>query len=108
MFLFNWNSIPRVIHVSTHVFPTRRSSELREIELNLRIKPRKRLVLHAPEPLTVPTNVNQVWSMDFMHDQLADGRSIRVFNVIDDFSREALGIEVDFSLTCLAASPSPA
>ncbi|SPU50457.1 transposase [Bordetella trematum] len=36
--------------------------------------------------------------MDFMHDQLADGRSIRVLNVIDDFNREALGIEVDFSL----------
>lgn len=36
--------------------------------------------------------------MDFMHDQLADGRSIRVLNVIDDFTREALGIEVDFSL----------
>ncbi|WP_142051284.1 IS3 family transposase [Achromobacter sp. SLBN-14] len=70
----------------------------RELELNLRIKPRKRLVRQTPEPLTVPTNVNQVWSMDFMHDQLADGRSIRVFNVIDDFNREALGIEVDFSL----------
>lgn len=70
----------------------------RELELNLRIKPRKRLVRHAPEPLAVPTNVNQVWSMDFMRDQLADGRSIRVLNVIDDFNREALGIEVDFSL----------
>lgn len=70
----------------------------RNLELNLRIKPRKRLIRQTPEPLTVPTNVNQVWSMDFMHDQLADGRSIRVFNVIDDFNREALGIEVDFSL----------
>jgi putative transposase len=70
----------------------------RELELNLRIKPRKRLVRQAPEPLAVPTAVNQVWSMDFMHDQLADGRSIRVLNVIDDFNREALGIEVDFSL----------
>jgi putative transposase len=69
-----------------------------ELELNLRIKPRKRLVRQLPEPLTVRAGANQVWSMDFMHDQLADGRSIRVLNVIDDFNRKALGIEVDFSL----------
>lgn len=69
-----------------------------EFELNLCIKLRKRLVRQAPEPLTVPGGVNQVWSMDFMHDQLADGRSIRVLNVIDDFNREALGIEIGFSL----------
>lgn len=70
----------------------------RELELNLRIKPRKRLVREKPEPLAVPEYCNEVWSMDFMHDQLEDGRSIRLLNVIDDFNREALGIEVDFSL----------
>lgn len=70
----------------------------RQLELNLRIKPRKRLVRDKPEPLTVPQQSNQVWSMDFMHDQLEDGRSFRLLNVIDDFNREALGIEVDFSL----------
>jgi transposase InsO family protein len=70
----------------------------RELELNLRIKPRKGRMRQTPDPLTVPSNVNQVWSMDFLHDQLAHGRSIRVFNVIDDFNREALGIEADFSL----------
>jgi putative transposase len=36
--------------------------------------------------------------MDFMADQLADGRSFRALNVLDDFNREGLGIEVDFSL----------
>jgi putative transposase len=70
----------------------------RALELNLRIKPRKRLVRERPQPLAVPTAINQVWSMDFMHDQLSDGRSIRLFNVIDDFNREGLGIDVDFSL----------
>jgi putative transposase len=33
-----------------------------------------------------------------MHDQLHDGRSIRLFNVIDDFNREALAIDIDFSM----------
>ncbi len=70
----------------------------RELELNLRIKPKKRLVRERPEPLAVPEAINQVWSMDFMHDQLADGRSFRLFNVLDDFNREGLGIEVDLSL----------
>lgn len=70
----------------------------RELELNLRIKPRKRIVREKPEPLAVPEAINQCWSMDFMHDQLSDGRSIRLFNVIDDFNREALAIDVDFSL----------
>lgn len=70
-----------------------------ELELNLRIKPRHRLVREKPLPLAVPTAINQSWSMDFMHDRLADGCSIRLFNVIDDFNREDLGIEVDFSLS---------
>ena len=70
----------------------------RELELNLRIKPKKRIVREKPEPLTVPEAINETWSMDFMHDGLSDGRSFRLFNVIDDFNREGLGIEVDFSL----------
>lgn len=70
----------------------------RELELTLMIKPRDRLVREIPLPLAVPTAINQSWSMDFMHDQLADGRNIRLFNVIDDFNREVLGIDVDFSL----------
>jgi putative transposase len=70
----------------------------RELELNLRIKPKKRLVREKPEPLSVPTSINQCRLMDFMHDQRADSPSYRLFNVIDDFNREGLAIEVDFSL----------
>ena len=36
--------------------------------------------------------------MDFMHVQLSDGRTFRVQNVIDYYNREALGMEIDFSL----------
>lgn len=39
-----------------------------------------------------------MWSMDFMADQLSSGRHFRTFNVLDDFNREGLGIEVDLSL----------
>ena len=69
-----------------------------ELELNLRIKPKKRIKRDTPEPLSVPETVNQVWSMDFMYDQLQNGRCIRILNVIDDFNREGLGMEIDFSL----------
>jgi putative transposase len=69
-----------------------------ELELNLRIKPKRRLVREKPKKLVQPQASNQMWSMDFMHDQLEDGRSFRLFNVIDDFNREGLGIEVDLSL----------
>ena len=73
----------------------------RELELNLRIKPKKRLVRDVPDPLSVPQRPNEVWSMDFMADQLDDGRSFRTLNVLDDFNREGLAIEVDISLPAL-------
>ena len=71
----------------------------RVLELNLRIKPRKRIKRDKPGALMVPTAKNQVWSIDFMSDSLASGKAFRTFNVLDDFNREGLGIEVDFSLT---------
>jgi len=69
-----------------------------ELRLNLRIKPRRRLNRQKPEPLKEPIRKNQVWSIDFMHDQLSDGRKYRLFNVIDDYRREGLAIEAGFSL----------
>lgn len=70
----------------------------RELELNLRIKPRSRLKRAHPDVLDEPRRINTVWSIDFMHDRLMDGRAFRTFNVLDDYNREGLGIEVDFGL----------
>ncbi len=70
----------------------------RELELNLRIKPKKRIVRDKPEALTEPSRLNDTWSMDFMHHELENGRSFRLLNINDDYNREALAIEVDSSL----------
>lgn len=73
----------------------------KELELNMRIKPKKRIQREKPEELMVPDSPNKVWSMDFMHDQLSNGQNYRLFNVIDDFNREGLVIEADHSLPSL-------
>jgi len=72
-----------------------------ELELNLRIKPRRPMVREKPVPLAVPDSPNETWSMDFMHGQLSDSRTIRLFNVLDDVNREGLGIEAVFSLPAI-------
>lgn len=69
-----------------------------QLELNLRIKPKRRIQREQPKVLDVPSCANEVWSMDFMSDALADGRTLRTFNVMDDYNREGLSIDVDLSL----------
>jgi putative transposase len=61
-------------------------------------QPKKRIVREKLEPLAVPEEINDTWSMDFMHDALSDSRNFQLFNVLDDYNREGLGIAVDLSL----------
>jgi putative transposase len=72
-----------------------------EMKLNLRVKPKKRLPTREPKPLEQPQAANQSWSLDFMSDSLTNGRAFRTLNIIDDFNREALWIEIDTSLPAL-------
>ena len=69
-----------------------------ELKLNIRRKGKKRLPNRNPQPLSVPETVNQSWSADFMSDALYCGRRFRTFNVVDDFNREVLAIEIDLNL----------
>jgi putative transposase len=66
--------------------------------LNIRRKGKKRLPNRCPEPLKVPECINQCWSADFMSDALWCGRRFRTFNVVDDFNREILSIDIDINL----------
>ena len=70
----------------------------RDLALNLHRKPRKRLAARSALTLEVPALCNQTWSLDFMSDSLSNGRAIRTLNILDDYNREALWIEIDTSL----------
>lgn len=65
------------------------------LKLNLRRKSKRRLPTRNPLPLQVPGQANYCWSMDFMSDTLQHGYRFRTLNVLDDFNREVLGIDIN-------------
>jgi len=65
----------------------------RGMKLGMRRRHKKRVPTRIQQPLETPGGLNEVWSMDFMSDSLSDGRRVRMFNVIDDYNREALAVE---------------
>ena len=69
-------------------------------EESLQVRTKKRKKLTRPrQPMEVPTTTNQRWSMDFVSDQLSNGRRFRVLNIVDDYSREMVGQLVAVSIS---------
>lgn len=71
----------------------------KQMKLHLRRPAKKRLPKRLRVPLYVPQLPDTVWSADFMSDTLACGSRYRTFNIVDDFNREALHIEIDTLIT---------
>jgi putative transposase len=68
----------------------------REEGLSMRLKPprrRKSAVIRSARPIA--DTLNHTWSMDFMADNLTDGRKIRLLTIVDNFSRECLALDVE-------------
>ncbi len=74
-------------------------------EEGLQVRTKRRKKIHRPRvPMAIPARANDRWSIDFMSDQLANGRRFRVLNVVDDFTRECIGQLVDTSISGLRLS----
>ncbi|MCX5789457.1 MAG: IS3 family transposase, partial [Elusimicrobia bacterium] len=70
----------------------------REEKLSLRLKKRRKQSAAVRVPMPEPSGPNQRWSMDFQFDRLMSGRRFKSLNIVDDFTRECLANEIDFSI----------
>ena len=93
-----WKSYYRIRNGGEKVNHKRLHRVYKRLGLSLRRKVKKRLPARAKETLEVPVSFNHTWSIDFVTDALTNGRKFRCFNVNDDFIREILFIETDYSL----------
>lgn len=96
-----WKFCKRLRRTHPHWNHKRIYRVYKAMQLNLRRRARRRLPKRERAALYVPRLPDSVWSADFMADALVCGRRVRTFNVIDDFNREILHIEVDTSITSL-------
>src|SRR5262249_41574905 len=73
----------------------------REERLQVRRRFCRKRAVGTRAPIAVPQGANQRWSIDFASDALSDGRRFRILTIVDDFTRECLGLIADTSLSGL-------
>jgi putative transposase len=93
-----WKSYHRLRNDSVKVNHKRLHRVYKKMGLPLRRKVKKRLPARIKEAIEIPENFTHTWSIDFVTDAMSNGRKFRSFNVIDDYNREILFIESDYSL----------
>ena len=87
---------PRFGYRRLYIFLRREKTE--DGTLRWRVNHKRVYRLYREEGLALPTRANEVWTMDYTHDELAGGRKFRTLNLMDGYTREALRIEPDTSL----------
>ena len=86
----------RKINPNWSGYRIRRVYEQYNLALMKRMK--KRVRNNPPNPATVPLAANEEWAIDFMHDSLVSGRSMRSLNIVDVYNRECKGIFIHHSI----------
>jgi putative transposase len=76
----------------------------RQAGLAVRRRKRRERVSVEREPLRLPSAPNEVWSMDFVSDALADGKRIKILTIVDDFTKESVDLVADFAISGLYVS----
>jgi putative transposase len=71
----------------------------REASLSVRKRRRRKSIMAVRQALQVPSGPNEIWSIDFVMDALANGRRIKCLTMVDDFTRECLDIVVDYGIS---------
>ena len=71
----------------------------REERLRVRRRGGRKRAIGTRAPMTVPMAPNDRWSLDFVSDQLTEGRRFRILTVVDDRTRECLALVADTSLS---------
>jgi putative transposase len=93
-----WKCYYRLRNAGSVVNHKRLHRVYKKLGMPIRRKVKKRIVARVKEPISIPAYFTHTWSIDFMSDALSNGTKFRTFNVIDDYNREVLFIETDYSL----------
>jgi putative transposase len=94
---FGWRRLLIMLRREIAIGESRFRRIYRQLHLQVRARKKRKVRYIRGNAIVAVTAVNQRWSIDFMHDRLANGRTIRTMNIVDDFSRECLAIEVGYS-----------
>jgi putative transposase len=97
---FGYRRLHVLLRREGHAVNRKRVQRLyREERLTVRRRGGRKRAIGTRRPVDVPLRPNQRWSLDFIHDQLTDGRRFRVLAVVDDCTRECLGLIADTSIS---------